>query len=398
MRRIILTLFILATSILISYGQSDSLVNKNEGTIKDTTTKTSTASMSSKAEKIFKYVPVPLFSYTQEAGYVFGLAKFNLFQLSKKDTISKPSLVSGVFTASTLGRVNFSLVDQLIFKQNKWIVLSYINYKKTPQLFFGIGNDITKADMEEVTTNRIKFVTTVLRQKTKYIYYGGGIDVGNYFGIEYDTTSGIYGPDNDSVGYFITHPNTNGMKGGANIGVGLAAAYDSRDNRYNSSMGYYIIGVYTIYAPALGSEYGYQKFSLDARKYITPWSKYKHIIAFQIATEFATSNVPFYELSLMGGENSMRGYYQGAYRDKVLVDGQIEYRLPVWKMLGVVGWVGTGRVASAYDNLSLDGWKLSYGAGFRLKVDKKNNTNLRFDFGFGPGGISATYINFTEAF
>ena len=94
----------------------------------------------------------------------------------------------------------------------------------------------------------------------------------------------------------------------------------------------------------------------------------------------------------------MRGYYQGAYRDKVLVDGQVEYRMPVWKIFGVTGWMGTGRVASSYDNLSLDNWKLSYGFGIRIRVDSKNNTNMRLDFGFGPKGISGTYINFAEAF
>jgi len=60
--------------------------------------------------------------------------------------------------------------------------------------------------------------------------------------------------------------------------------------------------------------------------------------------------------------------------------------------------LGTGRVAGSYSELSFDGFKLSYGAGIRVKVDSKHNTNLRLDFGFGPDGISGTYINFAEAF
>jgi outer membrane translocation and assembly module TamA len=82
----------------------------------------------------------------------------------------------------------------------------------------------------------------------------------------------------------------------------------------------------------------------------------------------------------------------------VLLDGQVEYRLPVWNIFGVVGWIGTGRVAQGYDKLSLDGWKLSYGGGIRVRVDTKHNTNLRIDVGYGPNGISAAYFNFAEAF
>ena len=132
------------------------------------------------------------------------------------------------------------------------------------------------------------------------------------------------------------------------------------------------------------------------RKYFNPWKK--HIIGLQVTTNSATGNTPFYELSQLGGDAQMRGYYKGAYRDKVLVDGQVEYRMPVWKIFGVTAWAGTGRVAPSYDALSWDGWKFSYGVGFRIRVDTERNTNLRIDFGFGPDGIRGTYINFAEAF
>ena len=72
--------------------------------------------------------------------------------------------------------------------------------------------------------------------------------------------------------------------------------------------------------------------------------------------------------------------------------------MPVWKMFGVTAWVGSGRTAPNYESLSLDNFHFSYGGGFRIRVDTKNNINMRVDFGFGPQGISGTYINFSEAF
>lgn len=94
----------------------------------------------------------------------------------------------------------------------------------------------------------------------------------------------------------------------------------------------------------------------------------------------------------------MRGYYKGAIRDKILVDAQIEYRLPIWKIFGLTTWVATGRVADEYSNLSFNGLWLSYGGGVRIKVDSKSDINLRIDMGFGPNGVNGLYLNFAEAF
>jgi hypothetical protein len=341
-------------------------------------------SFNKKMENLFVYIPVPLYSYSTEAGHTFGLAKFNVINLYKKDTITKPSKISEVFTVSTEGRINASIATELVFRNNKYILLSYINYKKTPEYIFGIGNDVKKEDVEEIKTDRIKFYTVGLYEVGKNFYAGAGIDLASYFSIQTDTNS------------FLVTENITGLDGGPDIGVGLAAAWDTRDNRYNASRGHYILTTCFFYPEFFGSAYQFTSFEFDARKFFNPWLK--HVIALQATTVFTNRDVPFYNLALMGGENRMRGYYKGALRDNVLVDAQVEYRMPVWNIFGVTGWIGTGRVAPGYDALSFDGLWLSYGGGIRIKVDSKHNTNLRFDFGFGPGGIQGFYINFAEAF
>src|SRR6478609_334186 len=80
-----------------------------------------------KMERLFKIIPVPIISYSTEAGNTFGLAKNNLIQLSKKDTISKPSRLSEVITFSTKGRINVSVSTELIWNENKNIAQGYIN-------------------------------------------------------------------------------------------------------------------------------------------------------------------------------------------------------------------------------------------------------------------------------
>ncbi|HVY75377.1 MAG TPA: BamA/TamA family outer membrane protein [Puia sp.] len=337
-----------------------------------------------KAEALFKIIPVPIFSYSEEAGTIVGLAKFNLLHLSKKDTVSKPSKLSEVVSVSTKGRINASVATELLFDKNRFVVISYVNYKRQPEYIFGIGNDVTRDSVEEVQYDRAQFVATGMVLIAKNLYAGISWDVSDYFSIK---------PDSNS---FLIRKQVTGVEGGWCVGVGFAGAYDTRDNRYNPYKGSYIISKFLFYLPGLGSQYQFKKFDFDARKYFNPWLK--HVIALQATTTYCDGNTPFFELALMGGDNKMRGYYEGAYRDNVLVDAQVEYRMPVWNIFGVVGWIGTGRVADKYSSLSLDGFHLSYGGGLRIKVDSKNNTNLRFDMGFGPHNIKGFYINFAEAF
>jgi hypothetical protein len=337
-----------------------------------------------KAEALFKVIPVPIVSYSSEAGNIFGLAKFNAFHPVKKDTISKPSKISELVSFSSKGRVNIVLSNDLILKENKYIVLSFFSYREIPEYIFGIGNDVSIDDVEEISTQQIRFKTNPMIRVHKNIYIGGILDIADYTKVETDSTS------------FLVEDQVTGLNGGTNFGLGFSMEFDSRDNRYNPYNGAFASAQFIFNEKSLGSAYQYTRFELDMRKYFNPWLE--HVIALQATTTALGGDAPFYNLALLGGSNKMRGYYEGALRDKVLVDTQVEYRMPVWNIFGVVGWVGTGRVAPSYDKMSLDGFWPSYGGGLRVKVDSKNKINLRLDFGFGRGGIHGTYISFAEAF
>lgn len=337
-----------------------------------------------KMEKLFKKIPVPLVAYSSDAGSVFGFAKFNTFHLNKNDTLSGFSKISEVFTMSTKGRINASVAPTMVFNKDRFIVKGFINFRKQPEFILGIGNDVSVDDVEEISITRLKLVNLFLYNVVSDLFVGVGVDINNTFSVEKDSNS------------FLDVEDYPGKDGGFATGFGGAAVWDTRDNRYNSSKGSFMSFKFTQYWNIAGNGFDFAKFELDLRKYFNPW--YKHVIALQVATNHCYGDVPYYELSMLGGENRMRGYYQGALRDKTLLDGQIEYRMPVWKMFGVTGWVGTGRVADKYSNMAFDGFWFNYGVGLRIKVDSESNTNMRMDFGFGPDGINGFYLNFSEAF
>jgi len=337
-----------------------------------------------KAEALFKIIPVPIISYSQEAGNIIGLAKFNAFALSKKDTISQPSKISESVSFSTKGRVNVNVANDLIFNENNYFVLSKFRYAKQPEYLFGIGNDVSIDDIEEVTNEHIGFEINALRRVYKNLYVGIGLELDDYLDIKTE-------PDS-----FLVENMVSGLNGGTNFGLGVSVIWDNRDNRYNAHSGSFLKTSFMTYQKSLGSAYQFNRFELDARKYFNPWLK--HVVAMQATTTSLDGDIPYYDLALLGGQNKMRGYYQGALRDKVLVDTQVEYRMPVWKILGLVGWVGTGRVAESYKALDLNDFWISYGGGLRIKVDSENDINIRIDAGFGNNGINGVYFNFSEAF
>ena len=76
---------------------------------------------------------------------------------------------------------------------------------------------------------------------------------------------------------------------------------------------------------------------------------------------------------------------------------QSEYRIPVYKLLGLAVFGSTGEVGHTLDEFSLANLKLSYGIGARIALSKKEKMNLRLDYGFTQHN-SGFYLQVGEAF
>jgi hypothetical protein len=93
----------------------------------------------------------------------------------------------------------------------------------------------------------------------------------------------------------------------------------------------------------------------------------------------------------------MRGYYEGRYQDQDMIVLQGEYRLPLWRRFGLVGFAGIADVACKTSAFHARDFKSSAGFGIRYLLQPEEKLNLRFDYGFGKD-TSGFYVNFTEAF
>ena len=144
-----------------------------------------------------------------------------------------------------------------------------------------------------------------------------------------------------------------------------------------------------------GSDYDYNRYIVDVRRYLS--ISEDHILALQTYGSLVGGSPPFYELAARGGHYSMRGYYEGRYRDKAYITSQVEYRTFILKRLGVAAFAGVGDVSSAFSNFTAEDFKYSYGFGLRYTIDMLEKLNVRMDIVFGEN-TKGIYFAVEEAF
>ncbi|MBI1768917.1 MAG: BamA/TamA family outer membrane protein [Bacteroidetes bacterium] len=189
-----------------------------------------------------------------------------------------------------------------------------------------------------------------------------------------------------------------GRTGSSSIGLGPALTWDKRDNVVNPSKGFYWDLRYSTYSNSLGSTVNYHRLLIDFRKYFNVKPSKRHILALQIFGNFIRGDAPFKELAELGGPRIMRGYYRGRYRDNYLTAFQAEYRLPLYKRIGIVAFAGLGKVYNP-DEANFNGMHYSYGTGLRFNINKRERLNLRLDYAMGdPRQHGYFYLGFAESF
>ena len=71
--------------------------------------------------------------------------------------------------------------------------------------------------------------------------------------------------------------------------------------------------------------------------------------------------------------------------------------MPIYNMLGLAVFGGVGSVAKTLSQFKTNEIHYDYGVGLRIRVNKKENTNIRIDYGFTKDS-QGLYVVFAEAF
>jgi hypothetical protein len=97
--------------------------------------------------------------------------------------------------------------------------------------------------------------------------------------------------------------------------------------------------------------------------------------------------------------NTGRGYIQGRFRGEKFVYAEAEYRLRITTdgLLGAVFFANT-QATSGWSANQLQKLQPGVGGGIRLKLNKKSNTNIAIDYGFGRMHSRGLSVNIGEVF
>ncbi|MBY5991769.1 BamA/TamA family outer membrane protein [Ferrimonas balearica] len=323
---------------------------------------------------------IPAVFYTPEQGLGVGLLYVGLYGETEGGTLQPSSVVLNPYV-STNGSIGLSTEATHFFNRGDDRFHLEFKVRDDTAVFYGIGYDQGQQD-----DNKIDYSERLLTLEPMWLTRIGGhlfAGVGANLEVvrphEVELEGGVLPPpdqlvNNTSYGAFVT------------------GVYDSRDNTLSASEGMYLkaeLGAY--YDDTNGNSFG--AYNLAASQYLS-LAPGPGLLAWQVRADLTSGEVPWNRLPDLGGDDAMRGYIQGRYRDNQMMMAQVEYRLPIYWRLGMVFWGAAGTVAEDVSGL-WDDTLASYGTGFRLKV--KDKVNVRADIGFGEHETTF-YFHVNEVF
>ena len=325
---------------------------------------------------------IPFIIYQPETSVAFGGVSNLTFSTSPLDK-KRSNLFSGAQYTLLNQYIVFGIYS-LYISQERYFAQGSIMFNFFPDRYYGIGPDTPDSFEEEIEYNAFSFDNSIYKHMYRALYLGVRTRFVSRYNMELEENS------------LLEINNTPGQDGYIASGIGPALLIDSRDNLQSSYQGWYVDLNMVFHSDSWGNEYPFNQLRLDTRKFF-PFPK-ERVLAFQYLGIF-TSDVaaPFKELAELGGDQIMRGYFTGRYRDAILMAAQVEYRRPLVGKLSGVAFAGignvSGEVASFFDH-SLKG---TGGTGLRFALNKKERVKVRFDMAVGSEG-TAFYFGINEAF
>lgn len=322
-----------------------------------------------------KFIAYPTLAYAPETKWELGISAIYVYY-KNRDTTNRLSEIN-MFTFVTLEEQYGLWMEHALYSdKSKWFFLGKARFQRFPLLYYGIGPDVSGEELAQIDAGSIAIRERVLRQLSGGLYLGLETDFQRLSNVD------------------VTRLDTSfevpiGTETFTNIGLGLGLVYDNRHNVLNVREGFFGEAGFLRYDNAWRNRFEFTSYFLDMRYYLPVTEQQV------LATQFFFSDVqgltPFNQLSLMGGENLMRGYYLGRYRDNTYMASQVEYRFlpfPFSKRWGAAGFIGAGTVANDFKGLDLSKLKVAGGAGLRFLIFRSKDIFTRFDVAFtedGPG-------------
>ena len=252
-----------------------------------------------------------------------------------------------------------------------------------PDLFYGIGPATPRGAREEFTDRSLEVLLT-----SEWFLVPGRLRTGPRLWLRREQVVDVP-PGGALAGGGVT-----GAGGAAATGLGWSATWDSRYSRFAPSAGGLVEASHVVAPGAFGSRLHFGRGALDAKRFL----RLGGAVVLGLAThlEWVHGTVPFTLLPRLGGDQNLRGFYEGRWRDRELASAQAELRSPIAGRLGGVVFAGLAAVAPRLGAFEASPLRVAAGLGARYRITE-DGLNLRLDVGLGQEG-AAVYFNLGEAF
>jgi outer membrane protein insertion porin family len=169
----------------------------------------------------------------------------------------------------------------------------------------------------------------------------------------------------------------------------LSRIYDDRDNIFNPTEGQRFSLTGEFAGDALGGDFNFDKYTIDARKYFKVGSK--QIVALRVTGGYALGDVPVSSQYVIGGIDTLRGYQDEEFTGDKMFTASAEYRFPVAKKIDGVLFTDYGNAWNGGDGYNLNNLVHSVGVGLRIdtpigpiRLDVAHgDEGSKCEFGFG---------------
>ncbi|MEL6181832.1 MAG: BamA/TamA family outer membrane protein, partial [Myxococcota bacterium] len=274
--------------------------------------------------------------------------------------------------------------------KNDWFFLGKGRFQSFPLQYYGIGLDTPEEPQAKIDQVSFVLKERILREIVPSLYFGPEIGFDRLSNVRFNFEDGV-------------EPELpNGAEGSLNIGLGLGLVYDNCHNILNVRDGFFWELAVLHYDDIWGSDFTFWTIESDTRLFIP--INTRDTLALQFFGRVTTGDVPYNELSTLGGESLMRGYYLGRFRDNHFVGTQAEYRfLPFpftnafMRRFGAAVFGATGTVFPGPELPTASDFVVAGGAGLRFLLFPDKDIYTRGDLAFTNEG-SSFYLFIGEAF
>ncbi|QHL86382.1 BamA/TamA family outer membrane protein [Nibribacter ruber] len=323
----------------------------------------------------------PILYYTPETQFAFGVKAIYVKKFAGSTSKDRPSSFPLTFTYTTQKQIIVNANADIWKQHNARHLQAWVGYSIYPYFFYGVGNDTPEEDEEEFTSHIFDTYAQYEQKVLGHLYLGGRYE------FRHETVPTV-APEGQLATKDIL-----GSTGTRASGLGPVLSYDTRDHLYFPRNGVYHQLSYLLFNKALGSESNFSRYRLDLRKYL---GIKRSVLAGQAYFNFTTGNMPFQYLSYLGGGNVLRGFLEARYRDRHAMVYQLEYRAPLYKRIGIVGFAATGQVVPSLKDYSFADQHLAAGGGLRYRLNEEG-MNIRMDVAVSKAG-NYVYFSVNEAF